>query len=299
MTNRLLITGGSGFLGGNLARLARARWQVTAAFHNHPAYLDGVQWAALDLTDEAQVESLFREVAPGVVIHTAAMTKPDYCEEHPEEATAVNVHGTENLARAAALHGARFIHISTDLVFDGEQAPYREDDPTIPVSHYGRTKVLAEEVVRAHCPNHVVVRPALMYGVPVTGGSSFSQWIIHQLREGCQVPLFTDQYRTPVWVVNLAEALLELASHSFNGTIHLAGSQRVTRYGFGLLLAKALSLPAHLLQACTMDEVPSPQPRPRDVSLDVSKARTLLRTRLVGYEEGLTAMAEQMKKTDS
>ncbi len=176
-----MITGASGFIGGNLAVVARESWSTRNAWkvigtrNSHHPELDGVTWVDMDLTDERSVQRAFDETAPDAVVHLGAISNIDLCEREPEFARAVNVNGTRNVAEASRRLGARLISISTDNVFDGKRGDYSEDDPVSPINMYGRTKVDAEEIVRASASNALVVRIPLVFGFPVTGrGSHFA-----------------------------------------------------------------------------------------------------------------------------
>ena len=141
MTNpQMLVTGGSGYLGGWVARLARTRWDVTATYLTHPVDEPGAAWRRLDVRDESAVMALVDAVRPAVIVHTAA-ANPGYGGADFE---AVNTDGSGHVARAAAACGARLVHISTDVLFDGKQGNYAEDDPPVPITSYGRSKALAE-----------------------------------------------------------------------------------------------------------------------------------------------------------
>ena len=284
---KLIVTGASGFLGGWLAALGRANWEVHAVWWSNPFELPGVVVHRCDLTNAAAVARLFREVRPNAVIHAAAQANLDWCEDHPDEARAVNVGATRTLAELASESETRLVFVSTDMVFDGEKGNYSEDDPVNPISVYGQTKVEAEEVVRAVAPEAAIARTALIFGKPRVGGTSFSEWIEARLRNGKAVPLFTDQYRTPILVQNLSEALLELAGNRFAGTLHLAGTERIDRYTFGLKYARKLGLPLELLRPARLKEARFRAPRPRDLSLDVTRARRTLKTPLLDVDTAL------------
>ncbi|MCR4438622.1 MAG: SDR family oxidoreductase [bacterium] len=287
---RLLVTGASGFLGGHVAYLAARHWSVYGTWQEHPFCLRGVEAIQLRLGDERAVRRLLDTVRPQVVIHCAALTDLDYCEAHPDAAQLINVEATKTIAEWCGVNAARLIFLSSDMVFDGSLGWYRETDSPHAVNVYGATKVEAEQAVQAFCANHVIARSALIYGRPRTGGSSFSTWIEQRLAAGEPVPLFVDQYRTPILVSDLAAALVELAGRGFVGVLHLAGPERTDRFAFGWQLAHLLSHNTSLLLKRTMAEVPLGAPRPRDVSLCTERAQRLLATRLHGVQDGLRRM---------
>jgi dTDP-4-dehydrorhamnose reductase len=288
---RILITGGSGFLGGHLAVAAAAAGNdVIAAFHAHrPEGGPAVHWLRLDLEDEGGTFEAVRSAHPQIVLHAAAMAKPDDCAREPEKAKRVNTGGSRAVARACAAVGARLVLVSTDLVFDGGTPPYAEDAPVRPLSLYGRTKLLAERAVLEGVPDAAAARVTLLYGRPAIEGSSFSETLRTSWQAGKTTALFTDQYRTMIGGANLAAALLELAHSDFRGLIHLGGAERISRFEFGLRLAARLGVDPALIRPSEMADYSPPALRPADVSLEIGLARRVLRTPLLDCREGLAA----------
>jgi dTDP-4-dehydrorhamnose reductase len=280
----LLITGGSGYLGSQLARQVK-RWQVVATYFSHPPSLPGCRTAHLDVRDEAGVVRLLAEVRPRVVIHTAANMNS------PAKMQSTIAAGTRNVAAAAAAVGAWLIHLSTDLVFDGEHAPYTESDQPSPVMAYGRAKFEAEQAVASLCPDAAIIRTSLIYGFAPPDPRTL--WVLDSLRQKQPITLFTDELRSPVWVDQLATALLELANNgraSMAGVWHIAGPQPLSRYQFGERLARSYGLdPAGLSPGLSRD---SGLNRPRDCTLDVSKAQQRLGSPLWGVHEVLASRQE-------
>jgi len=284
---RLLVTGGSGLVGGHVWDVARNDWEVFATYSSHSCAYPKVTFLPMDLENDDSIRSVITQVKPHAVIHCAAWPNIDICESEPERAFRINTEGSEILARACEEIQCRLIFTSTDMVFDGEKGSYSESDETHPINVYGQTKLAAEEKIQAACPNSVIARVALVYGKPQIHGNSFSEKILNAAGEGKVMNLFTDQIRTPVLVNDLARALLELADHDFQGIIHLGGATQVDRYQFGLRFADLRKIPKALIQPVTMDTVRPKAPRPRDVSLDTRLAQRILQTRLSGYYEGL------------
>lgn len=286
---KVLITGGSSFLGGYLVKQFHRNHTVLATYcQNRPdANLPDVLWHPMDLTQERQIREVVSSFGPDLILHNAAMTNVDQCETQPEEATRLNVHGTEILVREARRTGAKVIYISTDLVFDGEHPPYAEEAQPNPLSHYGRTKAEAEHIVLKASQENLVVRPAIIYGPPVLLGTSFSEWMRHTWHKGQVTPLFEDQYRTPIFAGNLAEAIEEAVRKNLCGILHLGGADRVSRYEFGLYLAGVLNVAPKLLKRFSFRRADFTGRRPADVSLDIGRARAVLSTPLLGYREGI------------
>jgi len=287
---KIFISGGSGFLGGHVFQQAKDQWQVLACYFNYKPENRGEDWVRLDLTDAKQVSSTLNTFRPDVIIHCAANSNLDECEKAPDLASAINVNSTEYLISAANDLGSRLIFVSSDMVFNGEKGNCRESVLVSPISVYGRTKVQSEELLIRHCNNYVIARAALIYGRAETGGSSFSMWIENQLRAGSPVSLYENQFRTPVLVNNLAEAILELAQNDYKGIIHLGGENRIDRLTFGRQLCAVAGYDEGLLKASSMYDSQPAAPRPADVSLNTDNAALVLNTRLLNTTDGLRRM---------
>lgn len=280
--SRILITGGTGYLGGALVRQAAAQGRAVAAtyFSQAPGAAPGVTWLPLDVRDALSVEDTIEELRPDVVIHTA------FVQSGPE-LDAVTADGAGHIAHAAALVGARMIHLSSDVIFDGERTDaYSEADPPAPISDYGRAKARAEALVAAAHPAAAIVRTSLIYGFePI---DKISRFALDVAMGRSEARLFSDEYRCPIFVDDLAAALLELADLAYAGVLHVAGAERVSRFELGTLIARAWGVdPAGLVPALSAE---SPVPRPRNCTLDSARARSLLRTELRGIREVLRQM---------
>ena len=286
---RLLITGVSGLLGGHVFSHAESSFLCLGTYNTFAAPPTFINWRQIDLTSSKDVLFLVNEFKPDCILHTAANSNLDDCERNPDAAKQVNVRATAHLVHASKQVDARFIYVSTDMVFDGTGSLYREEEKTNPISVYGRTKAEAESIVR-QIDNSVIVRSALIYGRRQYGGRSFSMWMEERLREGRSVPLYTDQFRTPVLVNNLAAILIELCSSSFIGTLHAGGTNRINRLSFGKQMCEILGYNSGLLRPTSMGDVVSLAPRPRDVSLNVTKAMSILQTKLLSTKTGLEKM---------
>ena len=277
MSKRLLITGGSGYLGRHLARRVAAGWPGEWRYTTFSADpLGRPQGVRLDLRDAAAVERFVAGFAPAAIIHTAGSNiTPDMA--------AVIVAGTAHIAAAAARVGARLVHLSTDSVLGGDAAPYDESAPPAPRTDYGRAKAAAEALALAH-PNAVAVRTSLIYGLEEMDNGT--AWMAAALRAGQPVTLFTNQRRNPVWVETLAAACLELVAHPYTGVLNVAGRQVLTRAEFARRLLDWWDVG----ERATLSLAEDASGRwPVDCALDVRLAERLLRTPLLGVDEVLRA----------
>ena len=282
---KLLITGASGLYGSKLAQLAIAK--------NFEVYSCGVQqqstlnFVRMDITDKGVVEESFRNIKPDVVVHAASLTDVDECELNRELAWKVNVEGTKNITDAAKEAGCFLIYISTDYVFSGDTGLYTEADKPEPINYYGLTKLKGEEIVKTRA-EYFIARPSVIFGsTPASGKVNYALWLIKTLRSGGRVKIVTDQWNTPTLNTNLAEMTLEIAERRLTGTYHLCGASRVSRFEFAERLADAFSLDKCLIEPVESSFFSWPAKRPRDSSLDTSKAQQDLRIKPLGLDDAL------------
>ncbi|HUR29529.1 MAG TPA: SDR family oxidoreductase [Planctomycetota bacterium] len=292
---RLLVTGASGFLGAHVASLAPRTWSLIAHVHRSPLpTTETAVVAGADLASERELEALLDAHTPRAIVHTAACSRIADCERDPSAATRVNVEATARLARWCAEHGARFVHVSTDLVFGAVPAPdggFREHDATAPLSSYGHSKLEAEHAVLAADPRAAIARLPLLIGPSHGRGLGATDSVLAALLRGETPSLFEDEWRTPLDVRSAAEALLELAANDLAGVLHVAGPERLSRFDIGLRALRQTGLrddQARAKLVRTTREAVGQAHRPRDVSLDSSRARSLLSTLLIGLESGST-----------
>ncbi len=290
MTFKLLVTGASGFVAGNLLAQASPEWQICAVSRApSPKLPPNIRWLSADLSEPGAAAAIIGGFRPDAVVHTAAIPDIDYCQAHRDEALRVNTGLTREVAHAAAGSGIRLVHCSTDNVFDGAKGMYAEGDPVGPVNFYGETKVLAEEAVRASQENAVVARVAIVMGLPQPGtkGAFFLTRMAKSIREGRPVETPANEIRTPVDAVSLGRALLELAANTFTGTMHLSGSERLNRVEMMRKICARLGFSPDLVRANDPTTIPGRADRPLDVSLDNRLASAVLDTPLPGVLEGL------------
>jgi len=268
---KLLVTGASGFLGWNLCQIAKQEWDIYGTSFSHAIEIPDITSLNVDLRDFEELKRIFQEIQPDAVIHTAAQSSPNVCQSNPEESHAINVTASCNIAGLCADYSIPCAFTSTDLVFNGLNAPYKEIDSVSPVNLYGEQKVIAEEGMLERYPLTAVCRMPLMFGVAAPPAQSFMQPFIQTLRQGKELSLFTDEFRTPASGATAAKGLL-LALEKVNGRIHLGGKERMSRYDFGQLLVEVFELPREGLKGCRQADVKMAASRPPDVSLDSSMA---------------------------
>lgn len=298
MKRRLFVTGYGGFVAGSIVKQASDDWDVIAASRSPvPNGRADVTHLQFDLRDFASLKQAFDDTRPTAVIHTAAMADIDRCQQNQRDAEAVNVHVTKCLVELCRKHRARLVFCSTDTVFDGLRGRYTEADEPHPINFYGETKVEAEEHVQNGLANMVIARLALVMGLPMIGaGNSFLARMIASFQQNRSVLMPTNEIRTPIDVVTLGRALLELASHDFTGLIHLAGSTRTNRYDLAIEIANQLGYPSELVTPTNSAADLTRAPRPADVSLNNATAASMLKTPLLNVADGLRLIMESQEK---
>jgi dTDP-4-dehydrorhamnose reductase len=270
---RLLLTGASGQLGVYLLREWRRRGDPVMAWSgSQRGDLFGCTLRPVDLTDIDAVTLAFREARPDVVIHAAALAGVADCHRQPERAMQINTRGSDLLAELADRARARFVHVSTDMVFDGERGNYREEDSVAPLSVYGRTKAEAERAVLSR-PRALAVRLSLLFGPSIGARRTFFDEQAVALREGRPLALFHDEWRTPLSLLSATRGLLDLAASDAVGLLHMGGPQRLSRLEMGLRLAAFLGCKPDGIVSTSRLSAAAVEPRPRDLSLDCSKWR--------------------------
>jgi len=260
---RLLVTGGSGYLGRRLASLAAAQgWAVTSTYLNNPPAAG--QSLRLNLLDGAAVRAALDELRPDAIAHTA-------CSNRDAANIAAIAPAARHLAQAAQALGLRLVHVSTDMVFDGEHAPYADDAAPAPLTDYGQAKAEAEALVQAACPSAAIGRPSLIWSLDPLDRQT--GWLVDGMKRGERVTLFTDEIRCPVQVDDLAAALLALAERpEIAGPLNLGGAQALNRWEFGLRLLAALGEP-RLPNVVPGTVAASGLRRPRDLTLYTERAQ--------------------------
>ncbi|MCS7109292.1 MAG: dTDP-4-dehydrorhamnose reductase [Candidatus Micrarchaeota archaeon] len=292
---RIFITGGSGLLGSKIAEIALEKdYEVFSGYKSH--YPDFGEAIKFNLIDELSIIKALDIVNPDVIIHTAAMIDVDKCEIKKELAYKINVEGTRVLAEFARKKHIYLLYVSTDYVFDGNKGMYKEEDKTNPINYYGYTKLLGENLCRDFC----IARTCVIYGSKSTGNkSNFALWLIKSLEKEEEVRVVTDQFITPTLNTNLAEMILEFVDKNLKGIFHLAGTTRVSRFEFALEIAKTFDLDTNLIKPAKMSDINWIAKRPKDPSLDVSKAMKILKVKPLSLKEALLKLRNEIELQNS
>lgn len=274
MKTRLLVTGGAGFLGNHLLRRAN-QFVAAGTLHATPSTsLPGVTFHVCNLQNHEAIRILLDRVQPDVIIHAACSEQGKGIEAILPAAGLLAIQSTER--------NIRFIHLSTDQVFDGTSAPYTEECPTNPINPYGHAKAQAEELIRSLNPKATIVRTSLLYDLRTPDRQTTR--LIEATQTGTPYRLFIDELRCPIWVENLAEVLLEIATKDVPGILHLGGPESLNRWdlGMGLLQHFLIAQTSNIRQG-TIEE--SGLVRPKNLTMNSSRTKHLFHTPILSLSE--------------
>ncbi len=295
----LLITGSNGLLGVKLIEQAMGHYSVVGLSRQPSTHAPPTACFTLhqlDIGDAAGITSLFQQLQPNTVIHTAAMTNVDDCERRPQEAWDVNTAGTENVARASRDVGAHLVFVSTDYVFSGERGPYREDDATDPISVYGRTKLEAERIVNRLCPDAVVARTSTLFGRAPGARPNFVTWLVDTLSRGQQATVVTDQTSSPTLADHLASMLLTMAERRISGVFHTVGAEWLSRYDFALRICRMFHLNPSLIIPGVTDALQQAAPRPRHSGLVTRRLQAEFGIQPLSVDDALARLKRDLEQ---
>lgn len=291
---RILITGASGLLGLNLALEASPRYQVIGVVHSLALHNPGFETVRADLLEPDVLPGLLDEAKPDWVINCAALADLDACERQPELAQRLNAELPGRLAVETAKRGLRFLHVSSDTVFDGVKGNYREEDAPAPINVYGRTKRLSELAVKAAHPQVLIVRPNL-FGWSAKGDHSLAEFFCNNLSVGRRVQGFTDRLFCPLLVTDLAKIMLELLEKNIRGLFHVVSSDHLTKYEFGVAIAKRFGFDANLVQPSVSVSGNGVAPRSLNLTLKTTNLVKVLGRRPPTVATSIDGLFEQYR----
>ncbi len=273
---RVLITGGSGLLGQHLNIALSKENEILTLYNKHTGNCNDFNSVKADITDFEKVKKIFPEFEPGAVIHTAAISTPQLSENlSAKEVYKTNVNATKLIAEECEKIKAKIIYLSTDLVYAGYRGSMlSENSKLIPVSLYAETKLMGETKIQETFDDYIILRTALLYGFGLKHSKCHFHEMFKNLKENRKVRLFTDQYRTPLSLLNASMIISSLVKLNVKGEIiNFGGIERISRYELGEILCNAANLDKTLLEKITMDDIPG-LPKVEDVSMNTEKLQS-------------------------
>lgn len=292
---KLFVTGANGLLGQNIVKqLAKQnQYEIFASARGECRFNlpENVNYVALDLTSEEDLNNAFNEIQPELVIHAAAMTNVDKCELEKEECWKINVVATENIIKAVKSNNAYLVNVSTDFVFDGEDGPYVETDKPNPVSYYGESKLKGEELCKEYGIRHSIVRTIIVYGVVDNmSRSNLVLWTKNSLENKQDIRVINDQFRSPTWAGDLAWACIRLCELEKEGIYHISGETTKSIFEWVEEVVDYFDLDSKYISPVTSAELNQPAKRPPKTGFDISKAKQDLGFAPKTFKEGIAEM---------
>ena len=233
------------------------------------------------------IESVIRQVNPDVIINTVSLVNVDLCDEKPDHAHEITVRTASNLASAAKKANSRLIYISTDQVFDGKKDIYTEDDMPNPINQYGKTKLEAEKITRNYVDDAVIIRTNFFGWSPKGHVPTFGEWVYSNLANKTPINLFTNFFFTPIEITFLSKSIEQILISDFSGIINITGSDRCSKFGFGMQLAEEFGFDSSLIRATVMNPDSLVARRPTNMALSNAKFCTIFNTRLPTLQESI------------
>jgi dTDP-4-dehydrorhamnose reductase len=296
---RILITGGTGLLGKALTDTACVDYELLASYLGDYRQDDTsrVKYIKLDIRDIEGHSRLFRDYRPEVVIHTAGVGSPDQAEKHKKEARQINIDGIRNILAHCGDYGSKFIYISSNGIYDGQKAPYNEEDEPRPINFYGEIKLEGERIARGSAVPCAIVRPILMYGwnYPHERPNIVS-FALSQLKKGAKVFAYDDVYVTPLFSRNCAEAIWSIIELERYETFNIGGDERSSIYELVRNAAEIFGEDASLVLPVQQGFFNELVKRPRDTSYDTKKMHNVLGIKPLSIKNGLLLMKEAGKR---
>lgn len=297
---RILVTGANGLLGQKLTSTLQRdpSIHVIATAKGKLSYpLDRGEFYALDISAAGQVNQVFQEAHPEIIINTAAMTQVDLCETERELCWKANVEAVQNLIDACQKHTTHFIHVSTDFIFDGSHGPLDESEEPDPVNFYGESKLEAERLLQNSTIEWCILRTVLVYGVTRDmSRSNIVLWVKKSLEEGKPIQVVNDQWRTPTLAEDLAEGCYLAAKKKAKGIYHISGKDFLSPYDIAIQTAEFFDLNKSLISPSDSTKFKQPALRPLKTGFIIDKARKTLGYEPHSFKEGLAIIASQIGK---
>jgi dTDP-4-dehydrorhamnose reductase len=295
---KILITGSNGLLG---QKLVKALYQdnsvellATARGENRLKAVGHFPFTSLDITDGPAVEALFRQFQPDVVIHTAAMTQVDDCENEQALCWQLNVTAVDHIVRACTAVGAHLVHLSTDFIFDGIDGPYTETAIPNPLSFYGKSKLAAEKLIQESSLSWSILRTVLVYGVAEDmSRSNIVLWAKSALEKGQSLRIVNDQFRTPTLAEDLAQGCILAAKQKAQGIYNISGSDYMSVETLVRRVARYFGLDESPITAISTASLNQRAPRPLLSGFIIDKAKQELGYSPHTFEQGIALVMEQ------
>jgi len=290
---KFLVTGSAGLIGRQVVKDLSETHEVFSCYNkSKPEF--GIP-TKMDLLNHEMISNVLSEKNPDIVIHLGAMTAVDLCDIQQDNALKINSQATEILAKECSKINSFMVYVSTDYVFDGNSGLYEENDATNPLGFYGKSKLLGEKSVQNFSSDWCIARTSTPFGLHPTK-KSFPIWVIENLQKQKQIDVLTDQFTSPTYVPSLSRMLIEISERHLTGIIHVAGASKISRYEMASLVSDKLGLDGKLLREISINDIKWEAQRPKDSSLNVSKAISILSHKPQKIDHDVNLFIDEIKK---
>ena len=290
---KFLVTGSAGLVGRQVVKDLSETHEVFSCYtKSEPEFGIPVK---MDLLNHERISNVLSEKNPDIVIHLGAMTAVDLCETQQDNALKINSQATEILAKECSKINSFMVYVSTDYVFNGNSGLYKENDVTNPLGFYGKSKLLGEKSIQNFSSNWCIARTSTPFGLHPTK-KSFPIWVIENLQKQKQIDVLTDQFTSPTYVPSLSRMLIEISERHLTGIIHVAGASKISRYEMASLVSDKLDLDEKLLREISINDIKWEAQRPKDSSLNVSKAISILNQKPQKIDHDVNLFIDEIKK---
>lgn len=299
--NTILVTGSNGLLGQKITENILSNNDVvliaTGKGENRFPIKEGYIYAEMDILNPQQVKTVLKKYKPDAIIHTAALTNVDTCEAEQELAYALNVTAVQTLISLCEEFKIQLVHLSTDFVFDGANGPYDETAKPNPLSCYGKTKLLGEEIVMNSQAKWVILRTIIVYGiVSDMSRSNIVLWVKGALEKGNTINVINDQWRMPTLVEDLVNGCLLAVKNNAQGIYHISGKDMLSIAQIAYKVADFWKLDKTLITEVNSAALSQSAKRPVKTGFILDKAMTELNYKPHSFEEGLLILDKQLQK---
>ena len=290
---KFLVTGSAGLIGRQVVKDLSETHEVFSCYNkSKPEHGNIIK---MDLLNHEMISNVMSENKPDVVIHLGAMTAVDLCDAQQDNALKINSQATEILAKECSKINSFMVYVSTDYVFNGNSGLYKENDATNPLGFYGKSKLLGEKSIQNFSSNWCIARTSTPFGLHPTK-KSFPIWVIENLQKQKQIDVLTDQFTSPTYVPSLSRMLIEISERHLTGIIHVAGASKISRYEMASLVSDKLGLDGKLLREISINDIKWEAQRPKDSSLNVSKAISTLNQKPQKIDQDVNLFIDEIKK---
>lgn len=299
---KVLLTGANGLLGQKLVPLLAEDPEIELIATGRgacrlPDEQSTFIYEPMDITNKKEIEKVFSRYKPEAVIHTAAMTHVDKCEQNRELCHKINVEALGDLLETARQYECYFQFLSTDFIFDGENGPYDENDQATPVNYYGETKLEGERLVQNSGLKHSIIRTVLVYGLAHDmSRSNIILWVKDSLENQKPIKVVNDQWRTPTLAEDLAQGCYLAVKKQAEGIFNICGKDFLNPYEMAVMTAEFFKLDTASMTEADSSIFSQPAQRPPKTGLRIEKAVNTLGYRPHSFMEGITLLSEQLKR---